>query len=188
MKKETFTIALVQLTSTDNIEENVKKIHSFIKSASQQNVDLISFPENCFFMRSPENDYVFQESLASHYISQLQKMAKEQKINIHVGSFPQKKSFSKKHYNSSFIIHDDGVLGPVYRKIHLFTLYDEAGEQHNEASTIACGKKLVLDEVAGWRIGLSICYDLRFPELYRSLSKQGVDLILVPSAFVVNTG
>lgn len=188
MKKESLTIAIVQLTSSHNVEENLKKISYYLDLASKQKIDLLSFPENCFFMHSQLEGNRFQESLSSHYISHLQKIAKEKRITLHIGSFPEKKLFSKKHYQSSFLIHADGRIGPVYRKIHLFTLCDKAGEQHDEATYSARGKSVVIDEVAGWKVGLSICYDLRFPELYRKMSKQDLDLILVPSAFVAKTG
>lgn len=188
--KNSLVIACIQTTSTNDVEKNVTFVHTCIESAAKSGANLVLFPENVFYMKNSNQNVGFEPYLSQHQtiFAQLKQLAIQYKIAIHVGSFPEKISGSDKIYNSSVILHKDGTLGPLYRKIHLFNLVIENGSSYKESDHVCPGGDVVMDVVEGWNIGLSICYDLRFPELYRELSKMNLDVILVPSAFTVTTG
>ena len=114
--------------------------------------------------------------------------AKENNVNIHLGSLLLKIKGSKKLVNRSILINAHGRIQSFYDKIHLFDVNINARESHRESHSFIKGDKLVISIINGVKIGHTICYDLRFPVLYRRLAKKGAQIILIPAAFTVPSG
>ncbi|HEV7801347.1 MAG TPA: carbon-nitrogen hydrolase family protein [Burkholderiales bacterium] len=180
-------IAAVQMASGPNVEGNLKEAARLIEMAAAQGAKLVALPEYFPIMGLDERDKVKvrEEQGAGPIQEFLSGMARRQGIWIVGGSVPLVASTPDKVRNSSLVYDDQGRLVARYDKIHLFG-FEMGAESYSEPRTIEPGKDIVVFDSPFGRIGLSICYDLRFPELYRAMHE--VDLILVPSAFTETTG
>lgn len=185
---ENLKVALGQLTSTENIESNTQQILSLLESLPvNSGVRLICFPENCLFMRINEKNSIPQFDLQKDAnIQKLSAWAQSQRSNIHLGSVPLK--IGDQLFNASVLIREDGQVQSTYQKIHLFDISLDSGGEHRESATFSHGASPAIFDLDGWKIGQTICYDLRFAELFSIYARQEVDLVLVPSAFLVKTG
>lgn len=174
------------MTSGDLVEKNIEQALTFLNQAVQSHVDLISLPENCLFLRVEEKDKVKGWDLNSPYLLPFKDFAKKNGIYIHLGSVPLRQGSSL--FNASVIVEPTGNLVADYSKIHLFDVDVEGERSHRESATFTHGQEPKVVDIRGWKVGLTICYDLRFSELFLHYAKHPVDLILVPSAFTVPTG
>ncbi len=173
---------------TSVYEDNVQKAWDFIKQAQQNGADLISLPEMFVFSGEPEMLPLIARSCQEQLLPKMQEYAKKNKLAILTGSIPTFDSSSKKPYNEAYFIGNEGDILSRYRKTHLFQL---SSSQHNidESSNYQAGKDLAVFDYLGWRIGISICFDLRFSALFQSMSKEKpLDLLFLPSAFTKLTG
>ncbi len=187
LQNQRLNVVLCQMTSTDVVADNVVQALSLLKHISEPaNIDLISFPENCLYLRLDEDEEVQGLTLDSDVFKPFCDYAKKHSVLIHLGSIPLRKN--KKLYNSTVIIWDDGSLSSDYSKIHLFDVDVEGHKPVRESKTFSHGHEPAVIEYRGWKIGLGICYDLRFPELFLHYSRHPVDLLLLPAAFLVPTG
>jgi len=180
-------IAGVQMASGPNVAANLNEARRLIGMAVGHGAKLIALPEYFAIMGMQDHDKVnAREQEGEGPIQEfLSETAKQYKVWIVGGSVPLVASDANKVRNSSLVYDDSGKLAARYDKIHLFG-FDMGKEHYSEERTIEPGRHVkVLDSPFG-RIGLSICYDLRFPELYRAM--KDVDIILVPSAFTETTG
>jgi predicted amidohydrolase len=130
----------------------------------------------------------WDQSLYEDIVESFCQMAQEQHVYALLGSIPHPIPNSKKVYNESILIGPDGNVIATYRKMHLFDATLPDGQELNESRFVEPGRDVVVVGVDGAKVGLSICYDLRFPELYRALVLAGAEIITVPSAFTVPTG
>lgn len=182
-------IALVQMTSGADIFSNLAYLTDAIREAASKGALFISSPENSDFISDDHfknQSYGYSEN--DHpFLSCLKTLAKDLKVWIHLGSIKINADQDRK-FNRSYIISDSGEIAAQYDKIHLFDVDLPSGETRRESLRIKPGKKVVDLRTGIGHFGLSICYDLRFPDLYRKLSKSGADLLLVPAAFTVSTG
>jgi predicted amidohydrolase len=179
-------VAVCEMTSSDDVEANIKQILQLLSSLSNSNsFDLICFPENSLYFRLLGNK-VPGLALDDHRLAPLRNWAKLNQCYLHLGSVPL--LIDNKTYNASLLIDPGGTVTSPYQKIHLFDVDVEGQKRIRESDVFCGGKTPSVFEVKGWRIGSSICYDLRFAELYNQYGKAEVDLILVPSAFIVPTG
>jgi predicted amidohydrolase len=122
-------------------------------------------------------------------VTALAEAARRSNVHIVAGGMPERSGDRERPYNSAVVVAPDGKLAARYRKVHLFDVDVGDGHAYREsASTSAGGDGAVVVEIGGFRVGLSICYDLRFPELYRKLSDLGAEIITVPAAFTLATG
>lgn len=189
--KEQLKIALAQMTSVDDVEINLKQMEDllkeiFLKNQEQDSPRLVCFPENCLYMRLVEGEKIDGFLIHSPVFKKLQEWAITYKTHLHLGSIPL---YIENHfYNSSVLITPDGEIQPSYQKMHLFDIQLEGHKPLQESDVFRHGQHPHLLEVDGFRIGESICYDVRFAELYAQYARQEVDLILVPAAFLVKTG
>lgn len=182
-------IACVQLTSGADINLNIKKIGSLVARAAQQGAQLVGLPENAFLMRDPdasEQPPRYDEAAHPAVLASAQ-LAKQHGIWLLVGSIavaaPEGKS-----YNRCLLFSPDGLLVARYDKIHLFDVTLPSGQVYAESRHFVGGDRAVLADAAGVKLGLSVCYDVRFPALYRQLAKAGAQLLAVPAAFTQATG
>ena len=182
-----FRIAAIQMASGPNVEGNLDEAGRLIAMAAEQGAKLVALPEHFAIMGMKDGDKVaLRENAGKGPIQQfLSDTAKKHKIWLVGGSVPLVASVPGKVRNSCLLYDDEGELVARYDKIHLFGL-DLGNEHYHEESTIEPGGEVVVANSPFGRLGLSVCYDLRFPELYRAMKE--VDIILVPSAFTETTG
>lgn len=180
-------IAAVQMASGPRVDANLKEAAWLIEAAAAQGARLVALPEYFGIMGMKDTDKVaVREDFGSGPIQEfLARTAREHGIWIVGGSVPLVAKSKDKVLNTSLVYDDQGKCVARYDKIHLFG-FEMGKEKYSEERTIEHGKKVVAFDSPFGRIGLSICYDLRFPELYRAMGE--VDLILVPSAFTETTG
>ena len=176
-------VALVQFKASVNKEENLKKIISYISKASSKKALLCAFPEfMMFYTKSSQTSKELaslSETINGNFISSISKAAKENRIQV-VGSFYEKSKKNNRVYDTSFVINNSGKVISTYRKIHL---YDALG--FKESDKMIPGSKITkpIGTSIG-KIGMMICYDLRFPEMSRALALAGSEVLIVPSAWV----
>lgn len=180
-------IAAVQMASGPNIEGNLNEAARLIAMAVEQGAKLVALPEYFAIMGLRDHDKVaLREKEGKGSIQEfLSATAKRHKIWLVGGSVPLESSVANKVRNSCMVYDDKGKLAARYDKIHLFG-FEMGSEHYSEERTIEPGKNVVTVDTPFGRLGLSVCYDLRFPEIYRAM--KNVDIILVPSAFTETTG
>ena len=180
-------VAGIQMASSPNVSSNLTEAERLIKIAATQGAKIVVLPEYFCIMGLKDSDKVnAREQEGDGSIQRfLSKTAKKHKIWLIGGTVPLVSNYPKKVRNSCLVYDDKGVQVARYDKIHLFGL-DLGTEHYHEENTIESGDKIVVVETPYGKIGLSICYDLRFPELYRAMGE--VDMIIVPSAFTETTG
>lgn len=184
-----FNAACIQLNSGNNLKENISVISDFIKEAAK-NSAFITLPENAFFMAANAEE-LFANSFKTDdhpAIKEICKLAKSLSKWILIGSVAVKIDGSKKLANRCLLINNNGEIEAHYDKIHLYDASVKGGESHSESSRFEGGKKAVIAQTPFGKIGLTICYDLRFPYLFRHLAKSGCEIITVPAAFTMFTG
>jgi len=184
-----FSAAMVQLRTGllpgPNLEQGIK----LIREAARQGADYVQTPEVSNMMQL--NRKALFEHLASEDDDQSLKayraLAKELKIYLHIGSLALRFS-PERAVNRAFLIGPDGLVLASYDKIHMFDIDLPGGESYRESANYQPGETAVICELPWGRIGLTICYDLRFPALYRALAEAGASFLTVPSAFTRKTG
>lgn len=186
-KDTLFKMAAIQMASSTNVSSNLVEAKRLIEIAAKQGAKIVVLPEYFCIMGAKDFDKVtIREKPNEGPIQEfLAKTAKQFKIWIIAGSIPMISNFPNKVRNSCLVYNDKGIQVARYDKIHLFGL-DLGTEHYHEENTIEPGDKVVTVDTPFGKIGLSICYDLRFPELYRAMGE--VDIIVVPSAFTETTG
>lgn len=185
----TISIGLVQLCSGKQVDENLRMAEALMETAVQRGAQVIALPENFSMMGEASEKLAAAEAALAGPGSQfLQAFAARHGVCIVGGSIPLKTSNPSKVTNTCLVFDSSGRMIARYDKMHLFKLEYDAENTFDESRYIEPGKELVIFEHLGVRMGLSICYDLRFPELYRALGKKGAEVVFVPSAFTVPTG
>jgi predicted amidohydrolase len=189
MKQENqdFRIAAVQMVSSPLLEDNLRNAKRLVLQASQEGAELVSLPEYFCFLGGTDADRlaVAEEPGEGRIQSFLAELAARCGIWLCGGSMPMQSPDANRVYNAQLVYSPTGEQVARYDKIHLFN-FSNSTESYDEAVAAMPGESLKSFDCPFGRVGLSICYDLRFPELYRALSP--VDLILVPSAFTATTG
>ena len=182
-----FKVAALQMASGPNIPGNICEARRLIENAASQGARLVVLPEYFSVMGMKEDDMVAaMEQPGSGVIQDfLAEMARKYRIWVVGGSIPLVGNAPNKYRNSCLVFDERGEQVARYDKIHLFNL-DLGNEHYHEAETIEAGNQVVVVDSPFGRIGLAICYDLRFPELFRAM--KNVDIIVLPSAFTSTTG
>lgn len=181
-----YKIAIVQLQTSCQLKDNLVKIEKFIRVAAQEGAKLIAFPEVMNIIDSHTPSY--SESDGGETFRLLSRLAKTLGVYIHGGSWSETIPASKKHYNTSYLFDDKGIVVGKYRKIHTFDITDPSGQIYRESDTVTSGQEVVVVETPLGKLGFAICYDLRFPELHRLLALKGAEIIFNPSDFNLMTG
>ena len=186
-QSQAFKVAAVQMASGPNVASNLSEAARLIEIAVNQGARLVVLPEYFPIMGMQETDKVaVREQPGSGVIQNfLSETARKHKIWLVGGSIPLVATVSDKVLNSCLVYNELGEQVAHYDKIHLFNL-DLGNEHYHEGRTIEPGQQVVVVDSPFGRIGLAICYDLRFPELFRAM--KGVDIIVLPSAFTETTG
>jgi deaminated glutathione amidase len=189
MSERKIKTACVQLRCGDDVAANIRDAAELIRAARKDGAQFIATPENTGLMARDggaklEKTYPEKDDPA---LPQFCALAEELGIWLLVGSLAIKVSAGKTA-NRSFLIGPNGRVGARYDKIHLFDVDLPSGETYRESNTVEPGGEAVTVSLPWGRIGLSVCYDLRFPQLYRTLAKSGAEILTVPSAFTETTG
>jgi predicted amidohydrolase len=184
-----FLAACVQMRSGAEIEKNLDAAERSIRRAASYGAKLIATPENTSFLGPQFHKIELAEDLDGPIATRLGKLAKELSIHLLVGSIAEKKAGDDKRcFNTSVLYGPDGARLAVYRKIHLFDVDVPGGVTIKESDSIAPGSDVIVVETEFGTIGMTVCYDLRFAELYRALVDRGAKIIMIPSAFTLATG
>jgi predicted amidohydrolase len=179
--------AAVQLNSTEEFERNLEVADRLVREAARQGADLIVLPEKWTVLGRPERVAALAQPLDGPAISWARRLAQDLAVDLVAGSIAELVVDLPKRQNTSVHVGPDGDLRSVYRKLHMFDVEVE-GVSYAESAYEQPGEEVVLSELAGGAVlGLTICYDLRFPELYRQLALRGAEVISVPSAFTLAT-
>ena len=183
----TLRVAAVQMCSGQDRDRNLAEVQSLLEEAVRRGAQLIALPENFSFLdREGKKLAVVEEVQTGPSITLLQDFARTHQVVIVGGSVPL--DAGSRVTNTTLVFDTRGAVIARYDKIHLFDIFLDADHNFQESRYIAPGSDPVTFEAWGQVMGLSICYDLRFPELYRTLVMQGASVLFVPSAFTWRTG
>lgn len=180
-------VAAIQMNSGTNSEENRSRASHLIEQAVSAGAELVSLPESFAWLGPDGEKAEHGESIPGPSSRFLSELATRHSALVHGGSFFESGPDDGSCYNSTLLIRADGKISARYRKIHLFDAVVD-GERYLESDTVRAGDTPVVVEERGIRFGLSVCYDLRFPELYRTLADEGAHAVFVPAAFTRTTG
>lgn len=184
-------VAAIQMASGPNVKANLAEAEKLIKIAVQQKAELVVLPENFAIMGAADTDKIkVAEPLGS---GMLQDYLKEQAMKNNIwlvgGTIPIISSDTGRVYAACLLINPQGEVVAHYNKIHLFDVTIEASnESYTESETIMAGDEIVVVDTPFGRLGLAVCYDLRFPELFRAMVELGMEVCVLPSAFTSLTG
>lgn len=186
---KSYLAAAIQMTSLPDVDKNLAQAEEWIDLAARQGAELITLPENFPFV-GEEQDKVAQATIISEKSEKfLKTMAQRYQVALLGGGFPVPAE-SGRVYNTALLVGPDGQELCRYQKVHLFDVNLPDGHTYQESKTVVAGVQLPnlyhSDDLGN--IGLSVCYDVRFPELYRHLSQQGAEILCVPAAFTAFTG
>ena len=182
-------IAAVQMVSTPDVERNLAAAARLIAEAAAQGAGLVALPEYfCLMGRRDDDKLAWAEADGQGPIQAfLAEQAQAHGLWLVGGTLPLQASVPGRVRNACGVWAPDGRRVARYDKIHLFA-FDNGKERYDEGRVLEAGDQPVAFDAAGWRVGLSVCYDLRFPELYRALMRPPCDLLVVPAAFTHTTG
>ncbi len=179
--------AAVQLNATDDTDRNLERADRLVRQAAAAGADLVALPEKWTVLGTREHMAAGAQTLEGPAISWARSTAGELGIDLLAGSMYELVPGRDKGANTSVHVGPDGEIKSVYRKIHLFDV-EVDGSVYAESSTEDPGDEIVVSELAaGPKLGLSVCYDLRFPELYRILALRGAEVFSIPAAFTLPT-
>ena len=183
-----FRVSCIQLCSSDCIKSNLERTEKLIKKAVNQKANLIITPEvsSKFSLNKKKLLEIATTMKNDSYLLGIKKLAKKYKKWILIGSLIIKDK--KKLLNRSVLINNKGVIKTFYDKIHMYDAKLSKYEKYFESKTFKAGKNIKVVKLPWGKLGLSICYDLRFPNMYRKMSKKGAIFLSIPSAFTETTG
>ena len=183
-----FRAAAVQMVASDDKAANLKEAERWVRQAAAEGARLIALPEVFIWRGNKQLEREFAEPIPGPTSAKMAALARELDIFLLAGSILEAIPASAKVYNTSLLFDPSGKLLARYRKIHLFDVDLADGTMLRESASREFGGEIATADLGFCKAGLSVCYDLRFPELYRELANAGVDLIFVPSAFTAYTG
>jgi predicted amidohydrolase len=183
-----FLAAVCQMTSTSDEAASLAQAEALVREAAARGARWVGTPENTNFLGPHAEKVRRAEPLDGPTCSRFAALARELRLHLLLGSFNERAPEPGRCFNTSVLFGPAGERLAVYRKIHLFDVDVPGGVTFRESDTVAPGSEVVVAATALGRVGLSICYDLRFGELYRALAERGAELVAVPSAFTATTG
>ena len=185
-------VAVVQLNTQDSVPENLARVRHWVAQAAAAGAQLVALPENFGFMGEEAQKRELAERLDGAFpgpiLGALTEAAARHGVWIVGGGMPERSDDVTRPYNTSVLVDPKGAVAATYRKVHLFDVSLPDGTTLRESAATSAGSEPVTAEVLGVRLGLTVCYDIRFPELYRLLVDQGARVVTVPAAFTLTTG
>jgi deaminated glutathione amidase len=194
-------VGAVQMTSSDNVETNLECAGELVREAASAGALLVGLPENFAYLGddrdhrlsiaevlpAPDLSEPHGAPVGGPILSAMRELARGAGTWLLLGGFPERAAGARIR-NSAILLDPGGAVVAVYRKIHLFDVDVPGGKRYRESESIEPGDEAVVVQTPWGGLGLSICYDLRFPELYRALAGRGARIVAVPSAFTLETG
>lgn len=180
--------AALQMTSTADVEANLAAAERLVEQAAARGARFVALPENFAFLRAEGETVPDPQALDGPWVRRMAELARRLELTLLLGSLPEAASGETRVYNTSVLLGPDGGTLAVYRKIHLFDVELPGAAPLQESRAVLPGAEPVVAQTPFGSLGLSICYDLRFPELYRTLTRRGARVLAVPSAFTERTG
>jgi predicted amidohydrolase len=180
-------VALIQLDAGSDAEANVREAVRLADQAAADGARLVALPEYLQYRGSDDGYRASARPIPGPFSDAFAAVARERKVWILAGSLAESGPVDRP-YNTSILLDPSGSIVATYRKIHLFDVSIENGPADRESDRVTAGDRAVVADVDGIRLGLSICYDLRFPELYRALAGAGAKILAVPANFLERTG
>jgi nitrilase len=184
-------VAAIQMTSTRDVQANLREAGRLVAEAAKQGAKLVVLPENFSFLGATDADRVaavepFGDGPAQHFLAET---ARRHELWLVGGTIPIRDQ-GERASSRSLLLGPDGRVAAHYDKIHLFDvdIPGKASERYSESATTLAGTRVVTAATPVGRIGMTVCYDIRFPALFHRLSVQGTDILVVPAAFTVPTG
>lgn len=181
--------AVVQLNSQDDVDANLARVRALVTDAAKAGATLVVLPENFSFTGDEAKKRSIAEKLDGNgpIVSTLKEVAREAKVYLVAGGMPEASGDADRPFNTSVLVAPDGVIRARYRKVHLFDVDLPDGTKLLESGATKAGEvEPVIADVGGAKLGMTICYDVRFPELYRLL--KDTRIVTVPAAFTLTTG
>lgn len=176
-------VSLIQMDSGDNKQENIEKAFRFMDESVKQHVDIICLSEKFLYWGKDRG----AEDINSNIIENFKKYAKDNNVNIILGSLALKVENTNNITNTSLVINRNGEIIHRYDKIYMYTV-DRQDLKINEGRDTVKGKELGIVEIEGVKIGIGICFDIRYPEYFKALALNGVEIIFLPANFRKSTG
>ncbi len=186
--------AVVQLNAGDDVARNLDVAEALVRGAVADGAALVVLPENTLFMGDDDGktavagDYAVGAQPVGAASARMAALSRETGAWVLWGGVPERRAEDERTFNAAVLLDPAGVVVARYRKIHLFDIDLPNGPVMTESRTTAPGDEVVVADTPVGRIGLSVCYDLRFPELYRALVDRGAVALAVPAAFTATTG
>jgi len=184
-----FDVACIQLRTGNDVADNIKTVTGFIREAAARGADYIITPETSHLMEM-NSKRLFASTAFENEETAIQlfaDLAAELKVWLHIGSLAIKLSDTKVA-NRAYVFSPEGKIAATYDKLHMFDVDLSGGESYRESKNYQPGDHAVTVDMPWGRVGLTICYDLRFPHLYRTMAQNGAGYLTVPAAFTKNTG
>jgi predicted amidohydrolase len=178
------------MTSTDDVKANLAAAGQLLAEAAARGAELVALPENFAYLRREGLPVPCAQGLDGPFVAFLREQARRHQIWLIGGTLPEAVPGETRVHNTCVSVDPEGEVVAVYRKIHLFDvdLRTAGGDAFRESATVAPGDAVVVAETAFGGVGLSVCYDVRFPELYRAHAERGARFLCVPAAFARETG
>ena len=182
------TVAAVQLSSGTDPVFNVDTAISLVHEAADRGASYVQLPEYFNYLGPAQGFGAVAESIPGPTTERMADVALERGVTLHVGSLLERSLEPDKFFNTSVLFGPDGRIVATYRKIHLFDVDVPGAVVHRESDAILAGNQMVVARLDSFALGMTVCFDLRFPELYRSLSASGAEVLAIPAAFNASTG
>jgi predicted amidohydrolase len=191
-------VAAVQVTSTEDVDANLARCAELFRAAARAGAELVGLPENFAYLGADRDHRLsiaealpepgLERAAPGPILSAMQTLARQAEAWLLLGGFPERGDSGTHIRNTSVLLRPDGDIAALYRKIHLFDVDVPGGLSFRESESVERGEEIVVADTPWGGLGLTICYDLRFPELYRALGARGARIVAVPSAFTLETG
>lgn len=183
-------VAVVQANAGPDVFANIESVSADIRAAAKEGATLIQTPENTCRMRAKIEDKMASSWAEREHpaVTAYGALAKELGVTLVIGSISSIRLDNGKLANRTFVFAPDGSIAATYDKIHMFDVDLPNGDTYRESETNQAGDCMVVADAAGIRLGLGICYDMRFPHLFRDMAKAGAQILSIPAAFTVPTG
>ena len=181
-------VAVLQMNSKADKDENIAEALALIDRAATTGARVVALPEVWPYLGPEDANREHAETVPGPITDLLAERARRHGIYIHGGSIYETRPGDPGMYNTAVMIDPRGEIIARYSKIHMFDVVLEGGDEYRESGTVTPGNEIVVTEIDGIRVGLAICYDLRFPELFRILALNGAQAVILPAAFTLMTG
>jgi len=181
-------VAAVQLSSGSDVERNVDTAIELVREAASRGATYVQLPEYFNYLGPASGFEAAREPIPGPTTDRMGDLARSLSITLHLGSLLEAIPDSTRSFNTSVLLGPQGEIIATYRKAHLFDVSVPGQIVHRESDDIAPGEEMVIARAGSMNLGMTICFDVRFPEIYRALSTAGADVLAIPAAFNATTG